>query len=179
MTIRSEIQILGVGGYLRESRERRRIPLSEVAHATRIPERTLRDIEEDKFEALPGSVFVRGYLRSYARMLGIDDRAIVGGFRGPTPSEDASPKPPTASVPAVSGSRWRFGLVISLVILGILFALTVSIMTRPRHREHKIELSSREVSCRQSMKPEPSFYDPSITARATASFRCLLNHVAG
>jgi cytoskeletal protein RodZ len=169
MTIRSEIQVLGVGGYLRESRERRRIPLSAVANATRIPERTLRDIEEDKFETMPGSVFVRGYLRSYARLLGIDDQAVLRGFRDPRSSLEQDKPPVVPSVPPVSQSRRRFGLVISLVILGILFALTVSIVTRPRHREHKIELSSLEVPWPHHSQPDLSYCGRSTTATPIAS----------
>ncbi len=169
MTIRSEIQMLGVGGYLRESRERRRIPLSEVANATRIPERTLRDIEEDKFESMPGSVFVRGYLRSYARMLGVDDQAILRGFRDPRSCDGEDKPPAVTTVPAVSASRRRFGLIISLVILGILFALTVSIVTRPRHREQKIELSSLEVTCREHNQPGLSYCVRSTMEKAIES----------
>ncbi|QQR91491.1 MAG: helix-turn-helix domain-containing protein [Myxococcales bacterium] len=141
MTIRSEIQMLGVGGYLRERRERNRMSLSEVSSATRIPERALREIEEDRFDALPGSVFVRGYLRSYARLLGEDDAIIVRGYTLTNDEPMEAESTSISSVPAPAASKRRFALIISLVILAILFALTASIVTRPRHREHKIELS--------------------------------------
>ena len=61
------------GKYLRSERELRQVPLAEVAEATKIPQRTLEQLEAGEWEALPAEVFVRGFVRSYARHLGLPD----------------------------------------------------------------------------------------------------------
>lgn len=61
-----------LGQYLKREREFRQISLREVATATRIGLSALQALEEDRCETLPGEVFVRGYLKSYARHIGLD-----------------------------------------------------------------------------------------------------------
>lgn len=56
-----------VGRYLKRTREARAMSLEEVSRATRIPVASIEQIEGDHFDDLPGEVFVRGFLRAYAR----------------------------------------------------------------------------------------------------------------
>lgn len=63
--------------YLRERREGASLSIEEIARTTKIPERSLRRIEAGQFEELPGDVFVRGFLRSYARCVGLDSDDVV------------------------------------------------------------------------------------------------------
>jgi hypothetical protein len=60
------------GDYLRGRRLSSEKSLEEISLVTRIPERSLRCLEQGEFEALPGDVFVRGFLRSYASCLDLD-----------------------------------------------------------------------------------------------------------
>ena len=57
---------------LRDHREQQSLSLDEIASETRIPMRSLQSLESGKFEQLPADVFVRGFLRSYARCVGLD-----------------------------------------------------------------------------------------------------------
>lgn len=133
-----------LGTYLRYERELRQISLEEIAQTTRIPLRTLQHIEDDELERLPGDVFTRGFLKSYARAVGLDSGKVLeqlaNGHASRTPDEDAGPAPITAITPPESGRR--FGIAIALVILLILFTLALSIVMRPRQRDTPIELSS-------------------------------------
>ena len=61
-----------IGTYLKREREFRQIELSEIAESTRISAGTLRALEEERFDELPGKAFIRGYLKSYARHVGLD-----------------------------------------------------------------------------------------------------------
>jgi transcriptional regulator with XRE-family HTH domain len=63
--------------YLRAQRERASLSIEDIARVTKIPERSLRQLEEGKFEELPGDVFVRGFLRSYARVVGVNAEDVV------------------------------------------------------------------------------------------------------
>jgi flagellar biosynthesis protein FlhG len=60
------------GALLRKIREARGIELGDIAHRTKISERHLRAIEEERFGDMPAAVYVRGYVMEYARSLRID-----------------------------------------------------------------------------------------------------------
>jgi cytoskeleton protein RodZ len=65
------------GNKLREAREARSLSLDDVAHVTRIPRSSLSALEESRFDRLPAPVFVRGFIRSYARAVGLDAAVVV------------------------------------------------------------------------------------------------------
>lgn len=69
-----------LGTQLRRQREGRALALSHVSRVTKIPERSLVRLEEGKFEELPGDVFIRGFLRSYARCVGLDGEELVRSY---------------------------------------------------------------------------------------------------
>lgn len=68
------------GSLLREAREGRRLSLEEIAHRTKISPSQLALIESGNVDDLPGEVFVRGFIRSYARSVGIPDVEPLGLF---------------------------------------------------------------------------------------------------
>lgn len=57
---------------LRQHREERKLSLDDIAAETRIPRRSLESLESGEFEKLPADVFVRGFLGSYSRCVGLD-----------------------------------------------------------------------------------------------------------
>lgn len=68
------------GERLRREREMRGIGLEEIATATKISTRNLRALEEEKFDQLPGGIFNKGFVRAYAKFLGIDQDQIVAEY---------------------------------------------------------------------------------------------------
>src|SRR5947209_7318887 len=70
-----------IGQSLREARMRARIDITEVERATKIRARYLRAIENEEWEALPGPVYVKSFLRTYSDYLGLDSRALVDEFK--------------------------------------------------------------------------------------------------
>jgi cytoskeletal protein RodZ len=129
-----------IGAHLRKERELRQVSLEELVQTTRIPLATLQSIEEDRFDDLPGEVFVRGFLRSYATAVGLDAEATVARYHGERTVEDSTPAPLNTLMPPDRGRR--FGVGVAVAILVILFALVLSIVLRPRHRDRPLELSS-------------------------------------
>lgn len=69
-----------VGAQLRGARERQGLALGAVARSLRIPEKTLRALEEGEFSSLPADVYVRGFLRQYAAVLGLDPVPLLRAF---------------------------------------------------------------------------------------------------
>lgn len=68
------------GEELRRERESRGIALASIADATKISSRYLTALETGHFETLPGGVFNKGIVRSYARVVGLDAEAWVERF---------------------------------------------------------------------------------------------------
>lgn len=132
-----------LGHYLRTERELRQISLEEVAQTTRIPLRTLQRIEQNDFEALPGDVFTRGFLKSYASSVGLSSREVLARYGSHGEARQPEQELSSPSIPAASAPERgrRFGIAIALVILLILFTLALSIVHRPRRRDTPIELS--------------------------------------
>jgi cytoskeletal protein RodZ len=68
------------GDKFRKERERRDIKLEDVSNSTKIGSRMLRAIEEERFDQLPGGVFNKGFIRAYAKYLGLDEEETITGY---------------------------------------------------------------------------------------------------
>jgi cytoskeleton protein RodZ len=68
------------GDRLRQEREKRGITLNEISESTKISRRRLEALENEEFDLLPGGVFNRGFVRSYARHIGIDPEQAVAEY---------------------------------------------------------------------------------------------------
>lgn len=69
-----------LGSFLKRHRQSQGKDLSEIAEKTRIHASTLRAIEEDNHKALPAEVFTRGFVRNYARYLGLDPNEALAWY---------------------------------------------------------------------------------------------------
>ena len=58
----------------------RGITLNEIGESTKISRRHLESLEKEDFESLPGGIFNKGFLRAYARYLGIDEEQAVADY---------------------------------------------------------------------------------------------------
>lgn len=157
-----------LGSYLKRERELRQMSIAELAQITRIPARVLQHLENDAHGELPADVFVRGFLRSYANALGLDDESVLARYRG-RESQEAPPSLPAVYAPEPGR---RFGIAIALFILLILFTLALSIVLRPRHRDAPLELSRVQPCESETSSPTPSSFVASTTASPIASSRC-------
>jgi cytoskeletal protein RodZ len=113
-----------IGASLREARERQGLSLEEVEAATRIRERYLEALEQERFDVLPGNAYVRAFLREYGRFLGLDGEGLASQFAARFP-EDESPAP----VPPVPVRRRRWSARTAAVVIGaIALALIVTLL---------------------------------------------------
>lgn len=69
-----------IGKTLRDARNASMFSLDHVASQTHLPREVIEHLEEERFEKLPGSVFVRGYIRAYAKLLGIDAQPLIDEY---------------------------------------------------------------------------------------------------
>jgi cytoskeletal protein RodZ len=70
-----------IGSTLREARMRARIDITEVEQATKIRAKYLRALENEEWNLLPGSTFIKSFLREYADYLGLDARMLVEEYK--------------------------------------------------------------------------------------------------
>ena len=73
----------------------RGISLNEIAESTKISRRHLESLENEEFDSLPGGVFNRGFVRAYARFVGINEEQAVADYNAvrsePEPTLDQFP----------------------------------------------------------------------------------------
>jgi len=72
--------VASFGARLKQEREKQRISLDDVSLSTKIGTRLLQALEEEKFEQLPGGIFNKGFVRAYARHLGLDENQAVADY---------------------------------------------------------------------------------------------------
>lgn len=65
------------GETLKAARETKGLSTADAAASLRLPEKILLHLEAGRFDKLPGDTFARGYVRSYARLLGLDANRLV------------------------------------------------------------------------------------------------------
>jgi cytoskeleton protein RodZ len=68
------------GERLRREREMRGVSLDDIAEVTKIGTRLLRALEEEHFELLPGGIFNKGFVRAYAKYLGLNEEEAVADY---------------------------------------------------------------------------------------------------
>jgi cytoskeletal protein RodZ len=133
-----------VGQYLRKHRENKRMSIEEVSRATRVPSSSVERIEADRFDELPGEVFVRGFLKSYARSLGLTPEEVLARYTASRRVVWVTPLPIASPTRPARGRR--FGVAIAFVLLLILFTLALSIVLKPRGDDMPQELSRAAAS---------------------------------
>ncbi|RPJ66936.1 MAG: helix-turn-helix domain-containing protein, partial [Acidobacteria bacterium] len=97
---------MDIGATLRHARESRGLTCDDVARTTRIPLRMIAAMEKEDWAKLPGGIFTRGYLRAYAREVGVEGEPLVAQYE----AEHAPPPPPPPEAEVVrssAGESWH------------------------------------------------------------------------
>jgi cytoskeleton protein RodZ len=121
----------GVGSALQRAREVRGLSLDEAARDTRLRVDQLDALEREEFDVLPGEVYVRASLRTYASYLGLDADKVSSAYALTATEVDPAPPPgklgPVERMIAASRIRdnQRFLIVAAITILVVLLALGV------------------------------------------------------
>ncbi|MGA3122158.1 MAG: helix-turn-helix transcriptional regulator [Polyangiaceae bacterium] len=131
-----------LGSYLKRCRVGRSMSLAELARVTRIPVSSLQAMEADRFDELPGEVFVRGFLRAYAQAVGVLPAEVLARYTSSRRVAYVTPLPMQTPLQAArEGQGRRFGVAIAFVLLLILLSLALSIVLKPRGHDMPTELS--------------------------------------
>lgn len=121
-----------LGEKLRQAREERGISISEVAEQTRISSLYLQSIENDDYKVLPGGIFNKGFVKSYAKYVGIDEQEALQDYAKLVASADSNAedevrtyRPEVLTDDRASSSTIQTaifaGIILALMSLGIWF----------------------------------------------------------
>lgn len=113
-----------VGDSLRIAREQQGLELSEIASRTRVPLRHLEALEAGNYNSLPSRTYATGFIKAYARAIGVDEVAITRRVRdelansGPrAPQYQPYQAPDPARVPSRGLVVVTLGIAIAIIIL--------------------------------------------------------------
>lgn len=112
------------GSLLAQTREELELTISDVARHLKISPAQVEALESGAYERLPGRVFVRGFLRNYAKLLGVDPQPLLKGIEHeipqPEPIQD-SPASAEVVMPRGEGAGWTlYAGIVAVVIVGAL-----------------------------------------------------------
>ena len=143
-------QMEDFGGKLRQARERRGISLRQIAASTKISAAALEALERNDISKLPGGIFSRAFVRSYAVEVGLDPddtvREFLERFNQETPPTAAAL---TTEVPEhereFEEQRRKAGMILSAVLISIpVLALVLYFAWRARSASHAPASSTSE-----------------------------------
>jgi cytoskeletal protein RodZ len=156
--------LIGVGAALAKARTKRGLTLDEASRDTRIRVDQLQALEDEDFDQLPGEVYVRGSLRTYAQYLGLSPDKVLGLYarNAQEPEPAGPPRSPMGSVgKTMSASRFRDNQ--RFVVLGAVTLLVLAVVFGVLSRQRSSPAAAPPTQIQQ---PE---LDRSITADVVAN----------
>jgi cytoskeleton protein RodZ len=121
-----------IGEALRSAREAQGKSLDDAAVATRIRSSYLEALEREQFGELGGSVYAKGFLRSYAGYLGVDPAPLLEAYRAQeTPEAPLFEHAPRAIGGLGSGRRRPSWLIVAIVCVSIILLVSLWGLLRP------------------------------------------------
>lgn len=168
MTQETTPEVKGFGAMLREARESLGISIGDVSSRTRLSVDQIRAIEEENLERLPEPVYVRAFLRAYAKAIDIDYEPLVndyvtrcggGGVRIPEHAPEEAFRE-VAYYDSPRPSRWKFAgllvliVVVTLGIWGVYSGTFARLMEADGTEAAKVENGVSEVAPNVASAPE-------------------------
>ena len=138
------------GSWLRHQREARSVSLREIADNSKISLRYLEALEQDRFDVLPAPVFARGFLREYARVVGLNADEVVNLYlvaveeRAEGSRRVERPKTARSERPRSAPSSLGYGLLLGLAV--VLFVGVAALLSFLAERRRTTPLDSRLVA---------------------------------
>ncbi len=165
------------GERLRREREMRNISLDEIAATTKVGTRLLRALEDEQFDQLPGGIFNKGYVRAYAKFVGIDEEQAVADYlqavqeapldvHGNAEQNSSSRFDRVAGEPPGDPQGPTFPFVTVLIVLALIAG---AIGGWRIYRERRLDRQSQTASTPAAAAKDSSAIAPNASTPATAS----------
>jgi len=121
-------KVLGPGRLLQIAREEKNLRPEDIAYEIRLTPSQVVALDEDDYSRMPEETYVRGYLRNYARLVGVPENEILMAFARFTRSEEVTPAPTSLPVESEPGKNSRVAWIVavsSIVAVIVLSAIWV------------------------------------------------------
>ncbi|MGD2125738.1 MAG: DUF4115 domain-containing protein [Desulfobacteraceae bacterium] len=141
-------KVQALGPFLKSEREKKGLSIQQVAEITRLRRHIIDALEKEAWDSLPPPVFVRGFIRSYAKALGLDEKEVLALYEYLIPTESEIPKP-LLEPPQTGKSRLVYLILAILVLVGISFSIWKAYSPK-----EELPISPQEESLSESMNAE-------------------------
>ncbi len=112
---------------LKNERERRNVPLEQIAQETRISLRHLQSLEEGRFSDMPGGIYNRAFIKAYCEILNMDYQDILKKFEAELTPHPEKPTRSQSHIPQQKSFFWSspifaWSLMLSISVTGLFFS---------------------------------------------------------
>lgn len=171
----SEINQMGFGASLRRRREELKLSLDDVAASTRIRKAYLLALEEENLSALPGAAYTIGFVRIYARQLGLPVEPLLSALTVAESEDGRVVSTSTGSDPLQSSSKARRKgksgrmMLLLLLLLGVIAAAYFFLRTGPAVApKPPVLMAPQETKPEPVVNPQPQIVPPVVVPLPTA-----------
>ena len=147
-----------LGEYLKQARKKKRLSLEQITSQTRIQEHHLQALESEDFANLPAKVFAKGFVRSYAKALGLDEEEAIQCFleTSGTFYEQHQPEQPQPHVQVKLEAAHRQSINWNIVVVVLVVIAAGAVWYGlPKQEDTPINLSEPEISSSVETTQEP------------------------
>lgn len=151
-----------LGALLQGAREQHGLSMEDISNRLRLSPRQVQALESDDFSALPEAMITRGFIRNYARLLGLDAEPLLQAYRELVPSSDS---PRAISIESenilISGSNkrpWRMYMLASLAIALLLGVWLIYVDYFPHQSAKLVPATEVEATAKTRAATEPGTY---------------------
>jgi cytoskeleton protein RodZ len=149
---------------LSAAREELNLSVSDVARHLKLSPAQVEALEEGAYDRLPGRVFVRGFLRNYAKLLGIDPQPLLRSIEHEMPQPaivDESPQSPEVVMPREQPARWPMQILFAAMAIVGALAIYEFGFNEPRGE-------TKEAETNTTAAPDAASAEASLTAAPVA-----------
>jgi len=154
-----------VGAALRRARESLDLDVHDIALATRVRAAYIAALEDNDLDALPASPFAVGYVKAYARALGLDPDVVVARFRREEPQRDTALRAPLGAQLRRGG---RFGKLAAAMLAVVAGLASWNLVVRLRSAPQK-PVATAAVAVHPKPPPGPTILGAPLPAPVEAS----------
>lgn len=150
----NELEVLSFGEYLSVERKKQNLSIADVAKGILLSEKVIDAIEMSDIEQLPQPTFVQGYIRAYAKYLGISDSTALEAYAQAAPHKQEADLHPRSKLPSEASSNSPIVKMITILLLVLMVAAALyasfdyyknAILTNDAEPDNRASLSLPEM----------------------------------
>lgn len=164
-----------LGDRLREARKEKGYTLDDLQEITKIQKRYLAGIENEEYSSMPGSFYVRAFIKQYAEAVGLDADEMLSLYKDSASKADTEEEERPLTAPTLSRRSSRSTGQLSQVMPKIIVALFIIVIivavaflwTHNPSRAPEVDLGDKPIQVEDQAKPDAEKQDPVVDEEET------------